>query len=69
MYEVKQAKCQFRVGQKVSYCYDHDYIAHGGGDFKVVSKQVPLNCFPRYTITNGTIHVSGVREKDLACRS
>ena len=66
---MNEAKCVYRIGQKVAYAYANEYTTEDGMNFKVVSKHVPLGCFPRYTITNGTISLSGVREKDLTRRS
>lgn len=66
---MSESKCVYRIGQKVAYAYANEYISEGGVAFKVIAKDVPLGCFPRYTITNGTISLSGVREKDLTRRS
>lgn len=60
MYE---AKPRFRKGAKVSYCYGNEY--EGVNLYKVVTKYVPLGCFPRYDITNGITILRNVREKDL----
>lgn len=60
MYE---AKPRFRKGAKVTVAYGNEY--DGANLYKVVAKDVPLGCFPRYTVTNGVTTLCGVREKDL----
>ncbi len=58
-----EAKPMFRKGAKVTFAYGNEY--EGANLYKVVTKYVPLGCFPRYDISNGVTMLRSVREKDL----
>ena len=52
------AKPKFKINQNVTYSYKE-------GIFKVITKEVPYNCAPRYVIENENNSFSDIREKDL----
>ncbi len=51
-------------GTSISFCYAADY--NGPDKWEIVSQNHPIaRAEPRYTITNGTVTVPGVRIKEM----